>query len=46
MRYQHAVKEAVDRHQHEVAAYLTAYIDERPDTVLLVSGECESLLSY
>jgi hypothetical protein len=39
VRYQRAVGADVDRHYHDVAAYLAAYIGERPDTVVLVSGE-------
>jgi peptide chain release factor subunit 1 len=39
MRYQRHVKEHMDRHHKEVAAYLTAYLTAHPQTQLILSGQ-------
>lgn len=39
MRYQRHVKDHIDRHHKEVAAYLTTYITAHPQTHLILSGQ-------
>lgn len=39
MRYQRHVKEHIDRHHKEVAAYLSSYLTERPHMQIIISGQ-------
>jgi len=45
-RYQRRVKEHIDRHHKEVAAYVTAYMEAHPHTHLIVSGQDESVANF
>jgi len=45
-RYQRRVKEHMDRHHKEVAAYVTASMEAHPHTHLLVSGQEESVANF
>jgi peptide chain release factor subunit 1 len=45
-RYQRHVKEHVDRHHKEVAAYVASYMQSHPHTQLLVSGPTEIVANF
>jgi peptide subunit release factor 1 (eRF1) len=45
-RYQRRVKEHMDRHHKEVAAYVTAYMEAHPHTHLIISGQEESVANF
>jgi len=46
VRYQRRVKEHMDRHHKEVAAYVTSYMEAHPHTHLIVSGQDESVANF
>lgn len=39
MRYQRHVRDRIDQHHKEVAAYVSAYIEEHPRTQVILSGQ-------
>jgi peptide chain release factor subunit 1 len=46
MRYQRHVKEHMNRHHEEVAAYLMAYLTARPQTQIILSGQQDILTNF
>jgi hypothetical protein len=46
LRYRRRVRDKVQRHYEEVAAYVTAYCAERPETYLILSGTDEILAPF
>jgi peptide chain release factor subunit 1 len=46
MRYQRHVKDHIDRHHKEVAAYVAAYIAKRPLTALILAGQDEIVANF
>lgn len=45
-RYQRRVKEHMDRHHKEVAAYVTTYMAAHPHTHLMISGQEEGVANF
>jgi peptide chain release factor subunit 1 len=45
-RYQRHVKEHIDRHHKEVAAYVASYMESHPHTYLMVSGQTDIVASF
>jgi peptide chain release factor subunit 1 len=45
-RYQRHVKDHIDRHHKEVAAYVAAYMEAHPHTDLIVSGQPAMVASF
>jgi len=45
-RYQRHVKEHIDRHHKEVAAYVASYMEAHPHTYLMVSGQTDIVASF
>jgi peptide subunit release factor 1 (eRF1) len=46
LRSRHEVRDDAQRHDEEVAAYVTAYCTERPETYLIPSGKEQSLAPF
>jgi peptide chain release factor subunit 1 len=46
LRYRRQVRDKAHRHYEEVAAYVTAYCAERPETYLILSGKGEILTPF